>query len=118
VKTRLSLICHRLIRRDFPRCKFLKPSAKNISSFFWAKSFTPSARKQSLLGLPFAAPSRATANDAETLVLLLKTTDAPCGLLVDEIVKPQEIVIKPLDGVLRNLKRFLGAFWATAASCR
>ncbi|CAA9395693.1 MAG: Signal transduction histidine kinase CheA [uncultured Pyrinomonadaceae bacterium] len=62
-----------------------------------------------LLGLPFAAPSTATANDAETPVLLLKTTDAPCSLIVDEIVKPEEIVIKPLDAALRNLKGFLGA---------
>jgi chemosensory pili system protein ChpA (sensor histidine kinase/response regulator) len=56
-----------------------------------------------LLGLP-----PASVND-DTPLLLLKTADTPCALLVDEILKPEEIVIKPLGNPLQNLPALLGA---------
>ncbi len=57
-----------------------------------------------LLGLPSAVSS-----DADTPFLLLKTSGMPSGLIIDEIIKPEEIVIKPLGNPLQNLKGFLGA---------
>ena len=41
--------------------------------------------------------------------MLLKVSGAPCGLIVDEIIKPEEVLIKPFSVPLQNLKGFLGA---------
>ncbi len=58
-----------------------------------------------LLGFP--AP--AAANEDETALLLLEMPDNPYALLVDRIVKPEEIVIKPLGFPLHNFAETLGA---------
>ena len=42
-------------------------------------------------------------------VLLLDTLENPCALIVDEIIKPEEIVIKPLKSPLHKLNGLLGA---------
>jgi chemosensory pili system protein ChpA (sensor histidine kinase/response regulator) len=41
--------------------------------------------------------------------LVLETLENPCALLVDEIIKTEEIVIKPLGAPLQNRADFLGA---------
>ena len=41
--------------------------------------------------------------------LLLETLDTPCALMVDEIVRAEEIVIKPLAAPLQNYPNLLGA---------
>ena len=58
-----------------------------------------------LLGLP----SDAAAKNEDAPLLLLKTPENPVGLIVDEIIKCEEIVIKPLGNPLHNLPAFLGA---------
>jgi chemosensory pili system protein ChpA (sensor histidine kinase/response regulator) len=60
-----------------------------------------------LLGL--SIPSSASAPDSPRQVLLLKTLDAHCALAVDEILKTEEIVIKPLGGVFKDIPAFIGA---------
>ncbi len=48
--------------------------------------------------------------DSENIPLLvLETLENPCALLVDEIIKTEEIVIKPLGAPLQNRADFLGA---------
>jgi chemosensory pili system protein ChpA (sensor histidine kinase/response regulator) len=42
-------------------------------------------------------------------VLLLKDLENPCALLIDDIVKPEEIVIKPLGAPLQNMPELIGA---------
>ena len=42
-------------------------------------------------------------------LILLKTKESPAALLVDQIIKPEEIVIKPLGNHLQNLPGLLGA---------
>ncbi|HRH42567.1 MAG TPA: response regulator [Pyrinomonadaceae bacterium] len=42
-------------------------------------------------------------------LLLLETPDKPCALLVDQIIKPEEVVIKPLGNLLRNVPDIIGA---------
>ena len=42
-------------------------------------------------------------------LLQLETSDAPCALTVDEIVRAEEIVIKPLAAPLQNYPNLLGA---------
>ncbi len=58
-----------------------------------------------LLDLP--ANSAAVENDSE--LLLLDTVKRKCALVVDEIVKPEEIVIKPLGHPLKEMPELLGA---------
>jgi chemosensory pili system protein ChpA (sensor histidine kinase/response regulator) len=42
-------------------------------------------------------------------VLLLETLETPCALIVDEIMRAEEIVIKPLAAPLQNYPNLLGA---------
>lgn len=42
-------------------------------------------------------------------LLLLENTDTPRALLIDEIVKPEEVLIKPLSHPLQNMAELLGA---------
>jgi len=58
-----------------------------------------------LLGLPPGA----VPNNENTPLLLLKTSDVPVGLIVDEIIKSEEIVIKSLGSPLNNLPELIGA---------
>lgn len=58
-----------------------------------------------LLGLPVApAPE-----DARILLLLVETFENSYALAIEQILKPEEIVIKPLDNPLKNVPEFLGA---------
>lgn len=58
-----------------------------------------------LLGFP-APPA---ANPENVPLLLLEMPENPCALLVDKIIKPEEIVIKPLGFPLQNMAEMLGA---------
>jgi chemosensory pili system protein ChpA (sensor histidine kinase/response regulator) len=58
-----------------------------------------------LLGMP--AP--ATTKSETVSVLLLETLESRFALIVDEIIKPEEIVIKPLGKPLQNSAEMLGA---------
>jgi chemosensory pili system protein ChpA (sensor histidine kinase/response regulator) len=58
-----------------------------------------------LLGMP-AAP----VIDAENVpLLLIDTTEKPCALIVDQILKPEEIAVKPLGNPLKSMSELLGA---------
>lgn len=65
----------------------------------------PLADLNEQLGFP-ATNSSLTEN---RLVLLLDVADRQTALIVDEIIKPEEIMIKPLGRPLENLKGLLGA---------
>ena len=58
-----------------------------------------------LLDMPVAPVS----NSLTIPLLLLDTLENPRALMVDEIIKTEEIVIKPLGGPLQNLPELLGA---------
>ena len=57
-----------------------------------------------LLGLPSHKSNRENVR-----VLLLDISDSPCALLIDDIIKPEEIVIKPLGTPLQNMPELIGA---------
>ena len=58
-----------------------------------------------LLGMP-AAPIA----EAENIpLLLIDTLEKPCALIVDQILKPEEIAIKPLGNPLKSVSELLGA---------
>jgi len=48
-------------------------------------------------------------NRENVRVLLLDISDSPCALLIDDIIKPEEIVIKPLGTPLQNMPELIGA---------
>ena len=48
-------------------------------------------------------------NNPNIPILLLDTLENPCALIVDNIIKTEEIVIKPLGNPLQNLRELLGA---------
>lgn len=50
-----------------------------------------------------------TYKGANIPVLLLDTPENPCALLVDKIIKPEELVVKPLGAPLHNMAEMLGA---------
>ncbi len=54
-------------------------------------------------------PVNLSPNNSNIPILLLDTLDNPCALIVDEIIKTEEIVIKPLGNPLQNLRELLGA---------
>jgi chemosensory pili system protein ChpA (sensor histidine kinase/response regulator) len=43
------------------------------------------------------------------LLLLIKSSDKECVLAVEEVLKTEELVIKPLGGFLSNLSEYIGA---------
>lgn len=53
--------------------------------------------------------SRAKLADSKTSILLVETSETPCALAVEQILKPEEIVIKPLGSLLRNVSELIGA---------
>ena len=50
-----------------------------------------------------------TANAENLLLLLIKNSEKECVLAVEEVLKTEEIVIKPLGGFLNNLPEYIGA---------
>lgn len=42
-------------------------------------------------------------------LLLLETPGKPCALMIDHLIKPEEVVIKPLGSLLRNIPDIIGA---------
>ncbi len=58
-----------------------------------------------LLNMPVASVS----TNPNIPLLLIETLENPCALIVDEIIKTEEIVIKPLGNPLQNLTELLGA---------
>ncbi len=47
--------------------------------------------------------------NAKISLLLISTPDKPCALLVDDLIKPEEVVIKPLGNLLKNIPDIIGA---------
>ena len=58
-----------------------------------------------MLGLP-AAPVLETES---VPLLLIETAEKPCALIVDQILKPEEIAVKPLGNPLKSMSELLGA---------
>jgi chemosensory pili system protein ChpA (sensor histidine kinase/response regulator) len=58
-----------------------------------------------LIGFPLPTPL----NPENTRLLLLETGDQPHALIIERIIKPEEIVIKPLGAPLHNRAELLGA---------
>ncbi len=42
-------------------------------------------------------------------LLLLETSESPCAMVVEQLIKPQEIVIKPLGSLYANIPEIIGA---------
>ena len=57
--------------------------------------------------LGFSAPD--VSNLEKVPLLLIETLDKPHALAIDEIIRAEEIVIKPLDKFLQNISDFVGA---------
>ncbi|MEO6588610.1 MAG: Hpt domain-containing protein [Pyrinomonadaceae bacterium] len=57
--------------------------------------------------LGFSAPD--VSNLEKVPLLLIETLDKPHALAIDEIIRVEEIVIKPLDKFLQNISDFVGA---------
>lgn len=58
-----------------------------------------------MLGMP-AGPMVETEN---VPLLLIDTAEKPCALIVDQILKPEEIAVKPLGNPLKSMSELLGA---------
>ncbi|MEZ5308149.1 MAG: response regulator [Pyrinomonadaceae bacterium] len=58
-----------------------------------------------LLGMPVTPKT----DDRDVPLLLLDTLTKPCALIVDRIIKPEEVVIKPLGKPLQDLADLMGA---------
>jgi chemosensory pili system protein ChpA (sensor histidine kinase/response regulator) len=54
-------------------------------------------------------PKNSFNKDAKVTLLLIETPDKAVALAVDQALKPREIVIKPLNKPLQNLREILGA---------
>lgn len=58
-----------------------------------------------ILGMPVLNRVKSENNP----LLLLDTMENPCALMVDEIIKPEEVLIKPLGSPLQSMPELLGA---------
>ncbi len=65
--------------------------------------------KVSHLNELLSMPVNSVSNSPNIPLLLLDTLENPSALIVDEIIKTEEIVIKPLGNPLNNLSELLGA---------
>jgi two-component system chemotaxis sensor kinase CheA len=48
-------------------------------------------------------------NDQHVLVVVVKVGKSKLGLIIDAVIEPQEIVVKPLSGYLENIEGIAGA---------
>jgi chemosensory pili system protein ChpA (sensor histidine kinase/response regulator) len=55
------------------------------------------------------SPVLPTQPNSKISLLLIEAPDKPCALMVEELIKPEEVVIKPLGTLLRNVPDILGA---------
>lgn len=54
-------------------------------------------------------PQSSTSTDSATQILILKMLDTPCALVVDQVIKTEEIVVKPLGDLFKNVSQITGA---------
>lgn len=85
-------------QRDFAAAK--RENALNVNGKTYAV-----AHLNELLGLPV----QPLPENARVLLLLIETSENVYALAVDQILKPEEIVIKPLGNPLKSVSEFLGA---------
>jgi Chemotaxis protein histidine kinase and related kinases len=86
-------------QRDFERAK--RQNALSING----KNYKL-AHLNELLNLPTASPA---GEDSRVLLLLIESPQDSFALAVEQILKPEEIVIKPLGNPLKNVADLIGA---------
>ena len=79
-------------------------NARKENSLQIAETRYAPANLNELLGLPFSAKS-----NEQNPLLLIESAENRFALTVDEIIKTEEIIIKPLGFPLQNSAEFLGA---------
>jgi chemosensory pili system protein ChpA (sensor histidine kinase/response regulator) len=84
--------------REFERAK--RENSLNVNG----KNYLV-AHLNELLGLPISP----LPENARVLLLLIESSENSYALAIDQILKPEEIVIKPLGNPLRQVSEFLGA---------
>ena len=85
-------------QKDFERAR--RENSLGING----KTYAP-AHLNELLGLPV----QPLPENARVLLLLIETSENPYALAIEQILKPEEIVIKPLGNPLKSVSEFLGA---------
>lgn len=55
------------------------------------------------------SPVQSAAEDVPVQVLIIKTPETTCALAVERVLKTEELVIKPLGSMFKNLPQFNGA---------
>ena len=88
---------------EISRAEFTRLQEKNITSVDGIGYVV--SHLGTLLGFSSAAAMK---KDFVPLILL-ETSDFPCALTVDEVIRAEEIVIKPLSAPLQNYPNLLGA---------
>ncbi len=89
-------------QRDFERARLENSLTIN------RKNYAP-AHLNELLGLPLQSVPVQQHESARVLLLLIETSENSYALAIEQVLKPEEIVIKPLDNPLRSVPEFLGA---------
>ena len=84
-------------------------SAKNLEKDNNTFQFNDVHYKVSHLNELLGISVNSASNNPNVPILLLDTLENPCALIVDDIIKTEEIVIKPLGKPLQNLRELLGA---------
>ncbi|MCW5960937.1 MAG: response regulator [Pyrinomonadaceae bacterium] len=54
-------------------------------------------------------PSIPVTNAENVPLLLIETSEKPCAMIVDQILRPEEIAVKPLGNPLKSMSELLGA---------
>jgi chemosensory pili system protein ChpA (sensor histidine kinase/response regulator) len=89
-------------QRDFEQARLEKSLSIN------RKNYAP-AHLNELLGLPLQSVPVQQHETARVLLLLIETSENSYALAIEQVLKPEEIVIKPLGNPLKSVPEFLGA---------
>ena len=92
---------------DVPRREFVQVVQRIGSSELYRlrEHLLPMVRLDRLLGLEFESPERQKGH----YLAVLEAEGCRYGLVVDDLLSPEEIVVKPLSPVLREIGLFSGA---------
>ena len=83
-----------------------KSALRNIKkkqAFAFREQILPLVYLRELLGLPGSG-----ADPAEVAILVLETAQGLLGLTVDSFAEPNDVVVKPMAGILRGLTQYAG----------
>jgi len=81
---------------------------RQAEAFVLRDAVVPLVRLADLLGMDAASPMDASGGNAAEAVLVVRVAGATAGLVVDRFREGNDVILKPLDGILAGLPGYAG----------